>query len=437
MKDNNRWLPLADIRIADMTIVLAGTGAASLMADWGAEVIRIEPSQALQPVTRTILAHMPQSLIDANKTWYYAFPNWDPGDHPWERYPFYHAHGKNKMSMTVDLKREEGRQILKNLVAVSDVLIENNVPETMEKLGVDYEELRSIKPDIIMVRMPAYGLSGPYSGYRSFGSHLEGAGGHTYIRGYEDSDPSANEDIYFGDACAAVSGAYAVALAIRRLKRTGKGGLIELSQSEALIPFFGENLIDYQMNGRITGPKGNDLYDMAPHNAYRCLGEDRWVAIAVGKDNEWAGLIHAMGDPDWAQDARFATQPGRYQHRRELDERINAWTAQHEDRWVMEILQENGVPAGTINDVSDMLTDPQLAARGFFEEFDRPYTGRNKYAGIVYKMGNTPNSVRFPPATLGQHNNHVYRDLLGLPDNEYVRLEREGHIGTTYGDNVP
>ena len=437
MAQGRGGLALEGIRVTDLTIVLAGTGAASLLADWGAEVIRVEPLQNLQPVTRGAQAHPSPAFFEANHTWYFAYPDRIAGERPWNRYPFYHAHGKNKMSMTVDMRKPEALELIHRLVRISDIFVENAVPSTLEKLGISYEELREVKPDIIMLRMPAYGLSGPYSSYRSFGSHLEGAAGHAFLRGYPDTDPSMNEDIYYGDAVAAASGAFALATALRRLKKTGKGGLIELAQSEAVIPAFGDLLLDYQVNGRIAGPQGNDLYDAAPHNTFQCKGDDRWVAIAVGNDREWRGLLTALGEPEWGKDPRFSTQQGRFEHRKELDKHVTEWTLQYEDRWVMERLQQERVPAGVLNSDKDVLEDPQIKARGFFEEFDHPDVGTNKYPGIIWKMAKTPNSVRFPPATLGQHNDYVYKELFNISDEEYDRLVREGHIGTEYGPHVP
>ncbi len=430
-------LPLDGIRIADLTLVLAGTGAASIMADWGAEVIRVEPINVLQPSTRGPRVHLKQADIDAARVWLMSYPDWTPGERPWNRYNFYHAHGRNKMSMSMDYTNPEGMRRFKELVRVSDIVMENNVPSTIEGLGLTYEELRKVKPDLVMLRMPAYGLEGPYRDYRSYGSHLEGSAGHTYIRGYADSDPSATEDIYYGDAVSAATGAVAVALGLRSLKRTGRGRLIEFAQVEGLIPAFGEMLLDFQFRGNIAQPRGNDLFGMAPHNAFQCQGHDRWVAIAVGNDEEWQGLVEVMGRPDWAKDARFATQPGRSAHREEIEPRITEWTLQRTNREAMEALQGHGVPAGVLNDDRDILRDPHFKARGFFQPFDHPDTGTNLYPGVVAKMKKTPNRVRFPPATLGEHNEYVYREVLGVPDEEYAALEDAWVIREEYQPAVP
>ncbi|MCL0101652.1 CoA transferase [Dehalococcoidia bacterium] len=429
-------LPLKGVRVADLSVVLAGPGVTSLLADWGAEVIRIEPLQVLQPSTRGRSAFPSQASIDAARNWVFAYPNWTPGERAWNKWPFYQAHAKNKLSMTVDTKQSEGIDIIKRLIAVSDIVVENNVPETIAKLGLGYEVIRQIKPDIIMLRMPAYGLTGPYENFRSFGPHLEGTAGHTNIRGYSDTDASMTEDVFFGDACAAATGAFAAATAMYQARRTGKGQLVELAQVESLVPFFGEFLMDYQMNGRVPGPQGNDLYTMAPHNAYQCLGEDSWVAIAVSDEKEWQGLLRAMGSPDWARDERFFTQAARFTNREALDTLVTEWTLKHENRWVMVTLQEEDVPAGVLNNEEDAFNDPQLNARGFFPELNHPDIGVHRYPGIVWKMSKTPNAVRSHPVTLGEHNAYVYKELLSISDAEFVRLENEGHISDVFPRHV-
>lgn len=432
----NHHLPLEGIRVADLSLVLAGTSACTLLSDWGAEVIRLEPLQNFQPNTRGRLARPSQAYLDAAHVWVNAYPDFKPGRRPWNRWPFFQVHARNKLSMTLDMKSPEGLAILKRIVAVSDIVIENNVPETLNKLGISYPVLRKVKPDLIMVRMPGYGLTGPYANYRSLGSHLEGTAGHTYIRGYADSDPTTVEDIYFGDAAAGVTACFAAMAALHELRRTGKGQLIELAQVETVVSYFSDLLLDYQMNRRVAKPGGNDLAPFAPHNTYQCSGDDRWVAIAVSNDKEWQGLVKAMGNPEWASDAKFSTQAGRFKRRRELDQRITQWTRQHENQWAMARLQSFGVPAGVLNDERDAYADPHLNARGFFETLTHPDTGTHRYPGIVWKMAKTPNKIRTPPPMLGEHNKYAYAELLGVPPEEYKRLEAAGHIGDEYPPHV-
>ena len=208
-------LPLEGIRVADLTVVFAGPGVTSLLADWGAEVIRIEPLHVAQPATRGSVARPTQAMIDANRTWATGFPNFEPGERPWNRWVIFQVHARNKLSMTVDTRTSEGLDIFREIIRLSDIVVENNVPETIDKLGFGYEELRKMKPDIVMLRMPAYGLSGPYRNYRSLGSHLDGASGHALLRSYPDVDVSLTGTVLFGDQNAATHGAFAAAMALR------------------------------------------------------------------------------------------------------------------------------------------------------------------------------------------------------------------------------
>ncbi|MCH7553629.1 MAG: CoA transferase [Chloroflexi bacterium] len=428
-------LPLEGVRVVDLTGVFAGTHAVTLLADWGAEVIRVEPLHVNQTQTRGPTAPA-QAMIDVSRNWLMAYPDWRPGERPWNRRANFQCHARNKLSMTLNLPDPEALDILLRLVSIADLVVENNVPETIDKLGVGYEVLRKAKPDIVMVRMPAYGLTGPYRDYRSMGAQLEGTAGHCLLRGYPDADPSMTGDTFFGDAIAAVTGAMAAAMALYQTRRTGKGQLVELAQTETLIPLFGEYLLDYQMNDRLPQPQGNDYYRMAPHNVYPCSGDDQWIAIAVGRESEWRGLLRTMGAPEWGSESRFASKEGRYEQRRELDTLVADWTRQYEGRWLMERLQRNGVPAGVLNDEAAAYGDPHLNARGFFEELTHVDAGTHRYPGIVWKMARTPNAIRTPPCTLGEHNDYVYRDLLQVSDDEYDRLKQAGHIGTRHHPGV-
>jgi len=427
--------PFEGIRVADLSLVLAGPHATSYLADWGAECIRVESLQVLQASTRGRFARPTQAYIDSMRNWLNAYPNFTMTGRDFNCWPFFQSHGKNKMSMTVDLQQEEGIEVLKRLVAVSDIVIENNALATVDKLGIGYDALRTVKPDIVMLRMPAYGLTGPYAHYRSLGSHLEGTSGHTYLRGYRDTDPTQTEDIFLADAVAALHGAYAAALALLQLRRHGKGQLIELSQAECMVSFFGEHLLGYQMSGESPGPQGNDYYGMAPHNTYPCAGDDRWVAIAVGNDAQWQGLIEALDRPEWANDPRFATQAGRFEQRDELDALVAQRTSRFDDKWIMHHLQGHGVPAGALNDDRDLMADPQLNARGFFHAMDHECMPI-EYPRSPWLMQNTESRLDYPPPTLGQHNPFVYGDLLGFDDAEQHRLEQAGHIGDEYPPHI-
>lgn len=425
-------LPLEGVRVVDMTGVWAGTYGTRLLGDWGAEVIRVEPRRVFQPSTRGQQAHPSKALMVRSQAPTMAAPDWEPGERPWNRMPIFNSHARNKLSMTVDLTKPEGKDIFRRLIAVSDIFVENTVPETLERLGVDYPDLVKVRPDLIMVRMPAYGLSGPYKNYRSFGAQLECVVGHTYLRGDPSVDPTQRGDVFTADGAAGVGAALAAVLALRHRKRTGKGQLVELAQAENFIPYLGQALMDYTMNGRVQDTIGNRHPDMAPHGCYPCRGDDRWVTIAVRSDEDFAALSDAMGRPELARDPRYATAASRLQRQDELDAIVSGWTSARDPWDVFQTLQARGIPAGPVMNEADAFADPHLQSREYFQPLTQQDTGTHLYPGPMWRQSKTPNRLRLPPCRLGEHNAYVYQELLGLGREEYARLEQAGHIGMDY-----
>lgn len=428
-------LPLEGIRVADITVVWAGPHCTQLLAEWGAEVIRVEPLQHIQPSTRGAETPVTREQAEAMRgtgQLLYAFPDRDPGTRPWNRSPAFNSHARNKRSMTLNIMSPEGLDIFRRLIAVCDVLVENNVPETIERAHITYPELLPYNQRLIMLRMSAYGLSGPYKNYRSFGSHIESMTGHHYIRGYPDLDPSMTGDTFTADAAGGVQGAFAVLLALRHRRRTGKGQLIELSLAENFLPYLGEIILDYTMNGRSLEPQGNQHPSHAPHGAYPCLGEDRWIAIDVANDEEWERLCRVMGTPAWAREPRFATSLLRWHNRDALDALLSAWTSERDNYELFHRMQAAGVAAGPVQNEADLYACPQLAERGFFETLNHSEAGEHRYPGLNFKMEHLPNRIRRAPCRLGEDNEYVYRQLLKLTDAEYEELVRLGHIGMDY-----
>ena len=425
-------LPLEGIRILDMTVVWAGTYCATLLADMGAEVIRLESIKRLPPITRGYIPYPPKEVIEGLPAFVAAMPGREPGSRPWNRYPLFNAHGRNKLGMTVDLTQSSGMDIFKRLVAVSDAFVENNVTETMDKLGISYEMMRQINPRIIMLRMPAYGNSGAYRNFRSLGVHMEGVIGHTIVRGYEDMDQSSSTNVYAADAAGGAQGAFAMLAALHFRKRTGKGQLIELAQSENMMPYVGRYFMDYSMNGRDSSTLGN-RHTSAIQGCYPCAGEDRWVNITLFDDGDWTAFRGALGNPDWSLDERFSTHSGRYENQTALDAHISEWTRKHGHYEVMRILQDVGVAAGPVMDQRDAFEDQHLQERGIFEEvYHEDVEGSHLYVGAPYRMSEIPIRIRRGPVQLGQDNEYVYKQVLGVSDKEYAELEHLGHIGMDF-----
>ena len=429
-------LPLTGVRVLDITVVWAGPYCTSFLADLGAEVIRVETINTFVPLGRGSMAHPTEAVLKSLGSFAGGTPDRQPGKRPWNRFPLFNAHARNKRSVTLDLLRPGGMDIFKRLVRISDVFVENNPTETMEKLGISYQLLKEENPEIIMVRMPAYSNDGQYQNYRAFGLHIEGVVGHTLLRGYEDMDPTANSSVLMSDATAGTQGAFAVMAALHYRNRTGKGQLIELSQAENVLPFMGQPFLDYSMNGRSASTIGN-RHPSAIQGCYPCRGEDRWVTITIFGDGDWDALMEVMGNPEWAGDARFQDAVGRYHHQAEIDRHIAEWTSGRDNYEVMHLLQGLGIAAGPVLDQRDAYQDPHLEERGIFEEVTQEDAGTHRYPTTPYRLSEIPMPVRRGPVRLGEDNEYVYKTLLNYSDQEYAEFERQGHIGMDYADEVP
>jgi crotonobetainyl-CoA:carnitine CoA-transferase CaiB-like acyl-CoA transferase len=430
-------LPLAGVRVLDLTVVWAGPYATMHLADWGAEVIRIESLQHFASFTRGTVAHPSQALIDSSTGSGMAYPNDRAGERPWNRSPIFNHHGRNKRSMTLDLTRPDGQEVFERLVAMSDGLIENNLPPHAEELGITWERLSSINPRFVLLRVPGFGVDGPYRDYRTFGSHMEAIAGHPMIRAYPDLGLEAAPANVPADAASGVGSALAFTLGLRQRDRTGKGVYLELASAENYVPFLSEFVMDYAMNGRVWQQMGNDHWWLAPHNAYPALGMDRWVTIACRNEDEWVALCAVMERADLAADARFADLASRYANRRALDEEIAAWTAQRDAYWVAQQLQAVGVPAGAVIHESELLRDPHLAMRDYWQRVDNPDSGSQLQVGRLWQASETPHPPPRHAPLLGEDNEYVYRGLLGYTEAEYARFIEDGHVGSEYDTSVP
>jgi crotonobetainyl-CoA:carnitine CoA-transferase CaiB-like acyl-CoA transferase len=437
--------PLEGYRIIDLCVVWAGPFATMLLGDLGAEVIKVENPFVFQPLTRGSVAHPPAAIMRMAPGWAGGFPNDEPGDKPYNYVPTFVSVFRNKRSFTVNIRRREGMEVLAKLVARSDVVYENNATGTLEKLGITYDWLQQANPNIIMVRVPAYGSSGPYADARALGVHLEAVMGHTLLRGYEDADPSANTAIYSGDYLAGAQGAFAVMAALWQRERTGKGQLIEIAQAENAAAMFSQAIMDYTLNGRVAGAIGNrDVNGKYPCGVYPALSpgnsstmEDHWIAISVEDDEGWKALGRAIGSPSWANDSRFATNEGRAAHCREIDRLISEYTRQHGDYELAHRLQAAGVAAMPVLEASRMFDDPQLLARDFFKTQTVEGAGTHQYVGPLWKFSETPVEFYQSPVTFGEHNDYVYREVLGLDAEEIEALRAAGHIATEYDGSIP
>ena len=432
-------LPLEGIRVVDITVIWAGPFAAMHLADWGAEVIRVESLKHWQVGTRGARAWPNQEVISnpVRRGTFTTYCNRDVSFRPWNRYTLFNSHARNKLSCTMDLTQPRGKELFKKLIQASDVFLESNAPHVVENLGLTYDVLREVNPRLIMLSMPGFGNYGPYKYYRGLGVHQEGFIGHTFLRGYPDGDPSTTSTLFHADAAAGATGALAVLFALNYRNRTGKGQFIDMAQAEATIPHLGEAIMDYTMNQRVQTSTGNRLAGAAPCGCYRCQGDDHWINITVYTDREWEGLCRAMGSPEWTREQRFYDGPNRGKHQDELDRLIEEWTIKQNHYDAMYLLQSEGVPAGPVIFEDDAYTDYHLREVGFFEELTQEECGTHLYPGLGWRMSKTHNRLRLPPVRLGEHNEYVYKQLLKVSDEEYEELEQESHIGMDYVPEIP
>lgn len=439
-------LPLEGIRVTCITPIWAGPFAAQQLSDWGAECIIVETGHHWQPATRGLLAHMPDFMVKQQVGSLQAYCNKDASGRGWNRSCLFNPHGRNKLSMTVDLRKPEGVDIFKQLIAKSDIFIESNASGTMDKMGIGYEELKKVKEDLIMFSIPGMGSSGPKKHYVGFGAHMEGLFGHTAIRGYHDADLTTNTIVFHYDPAVGATVAFATLMALHKRNKTGNGHYYDMAGAEATMPQLGEIIMDYTMNKRTAERLGN-RHPVSTQGCYMCKGalpsaetppgDDKWINITIDTDKEWEALCKVMKRPELIDDERFFNSVNRRKNQDEFDQIVSEWTKDHDKYALMHILQANGVPAGAVLDQRDCFSDPHILERGFFEEMTQEDCGTHLYPGLTWKMSKTPNHLRTPPCLLGEHNEYVYKELLGISDEKYAELEAQGHIQMDFDDDIP
>ncbi len=430
-------LPLSRIRILDFSLVWAGPFAVMMLGDLGAEIIRVESRRHHITNTRGFVPWPPdKEFVSRLGHMAGGYVDKDPAGNPWNRHALFNSLGRNRRSVVAEIGTEEGHRTVEELVKICDVFIENNSMGMMARHGLDYESVRKINPSIIYVTMPLYGLNGPYHTHVGFGSQGEATAAYLHLRGYEGEGPETNHGSNHMDASSGIAAAYATLMGIYQRDRTGKGQFIEVSQTEHMTHQVGSALMDAAMNGRDRMPIGNKDEHRAPQGVYRCRGEDRWIAISVGSDKEWAGLCTAMGRPKLAQDPEYMSNLARHLRHDEIDVAISAWTESREDRETMELLQSHGVPSGMLSDDGDPYIDPHLTERGFYREMEQAACGRHRYPGHVFQFVGKELQFKLPPPLLGEHNDWVYGDLLALSETEIERQKGLELIGEGYLPDV-
>jgi crotonobetainyl-CoA:carnitine CoA-transferase CaiB-like acyl-CoA transferase len=416
--------PLAGVRVADFCWMGVGSVATRLLADFGAEVIKIEDRIRIDTPRRLPIykdepaRNFGEEVIDAD-------PN---------RGGLFNNYCRNKLGVTINMRTSHGRELAERLISVSSVVTENFAPGVMERWGLTYQRLQELSPDVIYGRMSGYGHSGPHAHYRSYGPVVQAVSGLSYISGLPGREPSG-WGLSYMDNQAAYYNSTALLMAIYRRMRTGVGTEIDVSAIEAGINLVGPIMLDLTVNGRTSKrsdyPTGNRLEwpHAAPHGVYPARGDDRWIAIAVFDDEQWARLVDAMGAPAWTGDERFADQESRFANQDALDQHLSAWTRERDRHEMTELLQAKGVPAGAVQNAEDLNEhDPQIASREVFFEMDHPVIGRARFEGDpIHFSALEPDNWRSAPL-LGEDNEYVFKDVVGVGDEEYDELQAEGVI---------
>lgn len=412
-------LPLEGIRVIDLTDSIVGPFTTMLLASCGAEVIRIESRLNLHfrrvgpwgPKGNEPIPQGPEKSIDFSKVRLDLLVS-----------PTFAQLNHDKLSVALNLSKPEGTDLFKKLVKISDVVIDNLRFGIMQKWGLDYPNLKQVKSDIIVASLQSLG-TGPYEQWVTWAMNLMTFTG--FAHGWSHPETPVTERVasrYYGDFVSGGKAAAAILAALFYRAQTGKGQYIELSQMEATASLLGLSYLDYFVNNRVTPPRGNRHPQFAPYNCYRCKGDDSWCVIAVFNEEEWQQFCQALDHPSWTGDSKFQDMESRLENVDELDQNIKRWTRQYTPHQVMRILQYFGVPAGAVQNGEDLYYDLQLRARGFMIEQDLPRLGSITFAGIPLRLsaGQAAYSQRAP--VLGEHNDYVYRQLLGLSGEEIRAL---------------
>jgi benzylsuccinate CoA-transferase BbsF subunit len=394
------------VKIVSFAWAIVGALTMKYFADYGATVVRIESST--YPDANRLNAPMKDGKSGFNRGGYYNYYN------------------SNLYSMTLNMSHPKGIDIAKRLVAKADVVMENFSTGVMEKWGLDYEGLKNIKSDIIMLRQSGFGSSGPYARLPAFGMTLAGITGIPNFIGWPDRAPLPVGVAAYTDCICPRFATAALIAALDYRNKTGKGQVLDLSQFETGLYFILPAILDYAANHREPSRCGNASSFSVPHNVYRCRGDDRWCAIAVLNDEQWKSFCKVIGKIDLIEDPKYKTFVTRKKNEQDLDAIIGAWTQNFTAEEVMDKMQSAGVPAGVVSNAADIYNDPQLRHRGLFWPMQHPEVGSFTHLGQAFQLSETPARAERPTPCLGEHTASVCTEILGMSDDELVQLMSEG-----------
>jgi crotonobetainyl-CoA:carnitine CoA-transferase CaiB-like acyl-CoA transferase len=409
-------LPFQGLRVLDLTAFWAGPLCTHVLAMLGAEVLHLESTA--RPDGTRLLAGLR-----------FSEPDW------WERSGIFAGLNTNKRGLTLDLGSDEGRGLLRRLIATCDIVVENHTPRVLDQLGFDPDAVRAIRPDIVMVRMPGFGLDGPWRDDPAFAFVIEDASGLTWMTGYPDRNPVSPYCV--GDSNAGLHALSGLLLALEHRRRTGEGVVVEAAMVDAALNVAAEQVVEHSAHGALLGRNGNRGPTAAPQNLYLASdvdeagARDTWVAIAVACDEQWLALRGALGEPAWAMEPGLATESGRRWHHDAIDRHLGSWCAERPADEIVDCLWGAAVPVARVMQPHEQATLPQLQFRRFFEEVDHPVTGTARQSTLPMRFSRGPDRFhRRPAPLLGEHTDEVLRGL-GVSDDELARLHEDGVIGRT------
>jgi crotonobetainyl-CoA:carnitine CoA-transferase CaiB-like acyl-CoA transferase len=378
------------------------------LAVMGAEVIKIE-TNLRQEVSKMQMAKATgeQEAVDTKRVGYFASLNY------------------GKKSITLNMKHPKAVEIVKELAKVSDIVAENFGKAVMEHWRLGYNDLNKIKPDIIYYAGSGWGRTGPYSERPAYSPIIDAFTGIAYANNFPGGEPMGLGVRGWNDSISAQHGVFAVLAALYHRSQTGKGQYIDLSMIEVAMSFAPEQALNYAINGKMKSPIGNQDEYMAPHGCYRCKGEDKWVAIAVSNEKEWKAFCEAMGNPNWINIPEFINMQKRHENQGKLDKLISSWTINYDHFEVMQKLQKAGVMAGASLNMEEVVNDPHLAERDFFVDIEYPDKTKLRRTGLPWKLSDTPRGNYQYAPSLGEHNNYVFGELLGMSSDNIQELKEE------------
>ena len=411
-------LPLTGIRVLELTANWAGPLAGRHLADLGAEVIKIEAPD--RPATRGG-----------------RYPGGDPFKHHYNRSGYFNKMNRNKYGVTLDLQDAEGRQLFLRLVAEADVVLENNSPRVMRNFDLEYPVLRQANPEIIMVSISGFGQTGPDRDYVAYGANIEASCGLAAATGYADDDRPYQSTLFYADPVTAGHAAVAILAALHYRARSGRGQYIDMSLHENGITSFPEAIMEYSLTGNLPRRRGNRHPRFAPQGCYPSVGDDAWVVLCVRSNDEWEALTEVIQRPDLGRNQELSTAEGRQAHHDELDGLISEWTSRHDHNEAARILQRAGVPAGPVLANWELVSNPHFHARRFYVPIEHPDMGVFPYPGMPWKLSETPGQVRTASPRFGEHNGLLYRDFMGLSEDEIVPLYERRTVADDPPDDLP